>query len=57
MTKPSEGKIQVGSLLTEIIYRQAKAQAAIERRNVGELIDDAIRLYLEKVKKDDTKKK
>ena len=54
MTKPSEGKIQVGSLLTETIYRQAKVQAAIERRRVGALIDDAIRLYLEKVKKDDT---
>ncbi len=51
MVKPKEGKIQVGSLLTEAIYRAAKAQAAIERRNVGELIDEAIQLYLKKMEK------
>ena len=44
--KPKEGKIQVGSLLTETIYRQAKAQAILEGRRVGALIDDAIQLYL-----------
>ena len=50
MNVKTEGRIQVGSLLTESIYRQAKAQAAIERRRVGELIDDAILMYLAKVK-------
>lgn len=45
--KPTKDKIQVGTLLTASLYREAKAQAAIECRNIGELIDDAIRLYLD----------
>jgi hypothetical protein len=49
--KPGSGKIQVGSLLTETIYLKAKAQAAIEKRTVGSLIDEAIELYLEKTRK------
>jgi len=46
-------KIQVGSLLTESVYRAAKARAALEGRRVGALIDDAIRLYLEQAEEKD----
>jgi hypothetical protein len=53
--KPKPGKIQVGSLLTETIYRRAKAQAILENRNVGVLIDEAIEMYLEKIKQQEAK--
>ena len=45
MVKKSDRK-QIGSLIDESIYRQAKAQAALENRPVGEIIDDALRAYL-----------
>jgi hypothetical protein len=51
--KPKPGKIQVGSLLTEKIYRRAKAQAILENRRVGALIDEAILMYLDKIKQEE----
>jgi|GEM_PF-2997698 len=49
MGRAGKGKMQIGSWLTEDIYLKAKAQAALEKRTVGSLIDDAIQLYLSKV--------
>ncbi len=46
-----EKRVQVGSLLSESVYRQVKAQAALEGRRVGEVIDAAIVLYLESKRK------
>jgi hypothetical protein len=42
-------KKQVGTQLNADLYLQARMRALAEGRNVGELIDDAIRAYLEKV--------
>ncbi len=47
MPKTGE-RIQVGSLIDANLYHQAKALAAIQRRNTGEVIDDALREYLDK---------
>ncbi len=47
MPKTGE-RIQVGSLIDANLYHQAKALAAIQRRNTGEVIDDALREYLGK---------
>jgi Xaa-Pro aminopeptidase len=48
MQKKTSERIQVGSLIDADLYSQAKALAAIQRRNTGEVIDDALREYLEK---------
>ncbi len=37
---------QVGTKLDAALYRQARARALVEGRNVGELIDEAVRDYL-----------
>jgi hypothetical protein len=37
---------QVGSLIDANLYRRAKAQAALEGRRVGDLIDQALEEYL-----------
>lgn len=34
--------------LDEAIYRSAKARAVLEGRNLGELVSEALRLYLER---------
>lgn len=48
MPKKAGDRIQVGSLVDADVYRQAKALAAIQKRNTGEVIDDALREYLGK---------
>ena len=48
MPKKTGDRIQVGSLIDANLYRQAKALAAIQKRNTGEVIDDALREYLGK---------
>lgn len=40
-------RIQVGTLLDAELYGRIRALALMQRRNAGELIDDAMRLYLE----------
>jgi|GEM_PF-5096710 len=53
-TKPPVGKkekasrVQPGTFLDSALYQRARAQALIEGRNVGELIDSAIEEYLAK---------
>jgi hypothetical protein len=47
MTDQSKRK-QVGTQLDADLYRQIKSLAVLRGRMVGELIDDAIRAYLEK---------
>ena len=37
---------QTGAKITTTLYLQLRAQALLQGRTVGELIDDAIRLYL-----------
>ncbi|MDV2503802.1 MAG: hypothetical protein RX318_07590 [bacterium] len=48
MPKKTGERIQVGSLIDADLYGQAKALASIQRRNTGEVIDDALREYLGK---------
>lgn len=40
--------VQIGTRLDKETYKKAKAQAAVEGRRVGQLIDDAIEEYLAK---------
>jgi Xaa-Pro aminopeptidase len=47
MKSPGE-RVQIGSLLDPELYRRAKALAALQKRNTGEVIDDALREYLSK---------
>ena len=44
-SQPAEQK-QVGAKIDAELYRKAKAQAAIEGRKIGEVIDSAIEAYL-----------
>ncbi len=53
MMKATKDKIQVGTLIDRELYRLAKIQAVTEGRTIGEIIDDGILLYLEKVKKEE----
>lgn len=51
-TKPPVEKkgarVQPGTFLDSNLYRQARSLALVQGRNVGELIDDAIKDYLAK---------
>jgi hypothetical protein len=47
---------QGGFLVNVRILRECKGQAAKEGRSVGELIDDAMSLYLEQVKMKEVEK-
>lgn len=40
---------QVGAVLDKVLYMQVKAQAVLENRKIGEVIDDAIRAYLSQI--------
>ena len=40
-------RVQIGTHIDAELYRRAKAQAAIEGRKIGEVIDDAISEYLD----------
>ena len=40
------GRKQVGALIDEQLYRQAKALAIMQGRTTGAVIDDALRQYL-----------
>jgi hypothetical protein len=42
-----QNKRQIGAMLDAELYKQAKAAAILQGRKVGEVIDDAIRAYLE----------
>lgn len=44
-------KIKVGTQIEEGIYQQLKLAAARERRPVGELVQDAVTLYLRRQRK------
>ncbi len=41
---------QIGATLDADLYRQMRAQAMLEDRTVGELIDDSMKMYLAKTK-------
>ncbi len=51
-TKPpvekKASRVQPGTFLDAALYQRARAQALIEGRNVGEVIDDALKDYLAK---------
>lgn len=44
-------KIKVGTQIEENIYQQLKMAAARERRPVGELLQDAVTIYLRRQRK------
>lgn len=46
MIQPNR-KRQIGALLDADLYKQARLRALAEDRPVGELIDDALRAYLD----------
>ncbi len=41
-------KMQIGSLIDIVQYRQAKALASLQGRRVGDVIEDALRAYLKR---------
>ena len=45
--KDGESRTQVGSWIDKDLWRQLRAQAALEGRNAGHVLDDAIRLYIQ----------
>ena len=47
MGKKQEGKKQIGALLDEELYREIRSRAVGLDRPVGELIDEAITMYLD----------
>jgi hypothetical protein len=44
--KDQETRTQVGSWIDKELWKHLRAQAALEGRNAGHVLDDAIRLYL-----------
>ncbi len=44
--KQAAKRIQIGTYVDAETYRLAKAQAAIEGRKIGEIIDSALEQYL-----------
>jgi hypothetical protein len=46
--KAEKTRMQIGSLIDSALYRQARALALMQQRNVGELIDEALRDYFAK---------
>ncbi len=44
-------KIKVGTQIEEEVYQQLKLAAARERRPVGELVQDAVTIYLRRQRK------
>lgn len=44
-------KIKVGTQIEEDVFRQLKLAAARERRPVGELVQDAVTVYLRRQRK------
>lgn len=46
--KVEKGRKQVGATIDEELYRLAKGCAAVQGCRVGEVIDDALREYLDK---------
>ena len=52
--KDKETRAQVGSWIDKDLWRQLRAQAALEGRNAGHVLDDAIRLYIQ-AKREGTK--
>lgn len=44
--KDKENRVQVGSWIDRQLWQRLKAQAALEGRGAGYVLDDAIRLYL-----------
>ena len=45
--KDKETRAQVGSWIDKDLWRQLRAQAALEGSNAGHVLDDAIRLYIQ----------
>ena len=43
-----KGRKQVGALIDETLWQRLRAKAILENRNAGLLLDDAIRMYLDK---------
>ena len=44
--KQATKRIQIGAHIDAELYRRVKAQAAIEGRKIGEVIDDALESYI-----------
>lgn len=50
--KDKSKRVQVGSWIDRQLWQRLKAQAAIEDRGAGYVLDDAIELYLQSKKKE-----
>ena len=55
--KKVKGRTQVGSTVDEELWIELRAQSILERRKTGELLDDAMKLYLEKIRSEKGKGK
>ena len=44
--KTKSGRVQIGALIDKGLWLDLKAQAIQNERSAGDLLDDAIRLYL-----------
>lgn len=49
--KKVEGRVQVGSTVDRELWTRLRAQSIMEGRKTGEVLDDCIRLYFERMDK------